>query len=336
MTPLLTIAIPTYNRASCLERLLQTLAIELRGLESQVSIIVSDNASTDHTRQVIAAFASQHPSVRTLHNVENLGMDGNFLECAAHVDGKHFWLLSDDDLPRAGVLGALLALLERESPDLVYMNSRWLRTIVDNDPTHPVTTLEGLRLGQLAFSRRVHVWTTYLSGMVVRSTSLLRDPERLRRYTGTQVSQLAWVLEALRDGHRFLYITTPCILATEGNTGGYKVLKVFGQHVPTIMREMLPESVVRAMLRRMAAGYLPNLLWGLRENRIGRFEQEDAAAALRPQFGSMLAFRWWLTPIAVGARGAARRALRLASQVNRILRMHDRLAERLGGEATPL
>lgn len=334
--PLLTIAIPTYNRADCLECLLETLLVELRGLEGRVSIVVSDNASTDRTQEVIAAFTARWPGVRALRNDKNLGMDGNFLACAEHVDGAHFWLLSDDDLPRAGLVRALLDLLECESPDLVYMDSRWLPEIADNDPTHPVGVLQGLRLGQLAFARRVHVWTTYLSGMVVRATPLLREPARLRRFSGTQVSQLAWVLEALRDGSRFIHITTPCILATEGNTGGYKVLKVFGQHVPAIMREMLPERVVRAMLRRMATAYLPNLLCGLREARLGRFEQEDAAEVLRQQFGGMLAFRLLLEPIGNGSPATVHRALWLARQVHRALRLHDRLAERLGGGAASL
>lgn len=334
--PLLTIAIPTYNRADYLERLLETLVTELSGIEARVSIIVSDNASTDRTPEVVAAFSSKWPAARAFRYRENMGMDGNFLACAEHVDGTYFWMLGDDDLPRAGVVRALLELLERESPDLIYLESLWLPEIADNDPQNPVTALQGEQLDQLAFARRVHVWTTFLSGMVVRATPLLQDSPRLRRHAGTQVSQLAWVLEALRDGSRFVHVTTPCILATEGNTGGYKVLKVFGQHVPAIMREMLPVSVARAMLRRMAATYLPHLLWGLREARIGKFEHEDASEVLRPQFGDMLAFRWLLKPIAHGAPASSRWALYMARQVHRALRVHDLLAERISGRAAPL
>lgn len=333
---LLTIAIPTYNRADCLERLLNTLLIELRGLEERISVVVSDNASTDRTSEVVADFVAKWPSACSLRSTENLGMDGNFLCCAEHVEGKYFWLLGDDDLPRAGAVHALLALLERESPDLVYMESRWTPEIADNDPTHPVLELQGMRLRSLAFARRVHVWTTYLSGMIVRSTSLLHDSIQLRRYAGTQVSQLAWVLEALRDGECFIHVTTPCVLATAGNTGGYKVLKVFGQNVPAIMREMLPDKLVDPMLRRMAANYLPHLLWNLREARLGKFEHEDATEVLRPQFGNTLAFRCLLSPLGRDAAGPARRALMLARQVHRALHAYDRFAERLTGSARPL
>lgn len=324
---MLTIAIPTYNRADCLERLLNVLLVELQGLETSVSVVICDNASTDRTVEVIAAFAKQWPSVCALRNSINLGMDGNFLKCAEHVTGSHFWLLSDDDLPFAGVLNTLINLLERESPDLIYMESRWLKGFTDNDQAHPVTFPEYVQLGQLAFARRVHVWMTYLSGMVVRTTPLLKDRMRLHRYAGTHVSQLAWVLEALRDGVCFIHVTTPCILATEGNTGGYKVLKVFGQQVPTIIREMLHERVARSILIRMAVVYIPNLLWGLREGRIGQFEHEDAAEVLRPHFGAMLAYRWLLKPIGNGSPTSAFWSLRLAKLAQRVLRVYDRLAE---------
>jgi glycosyltransferase involved in cell wall biosynthesis len=52
--PLLTIAIPTYNRSACLTQLLEALRPQLVG-ESRVELIVSDNASP-MTRQL-----SLHP-----------------------------------------------------------------------------------------------------------------------------------------------------------------------------------------------------------------------------------------------------------------------------------
>jgi abequosyltransferase len=340
-TPLLTIAVPTCNRAHCLELLLTTLLRELAGLEGRVSVVVSDNASSDRTPAVMAAFAAAWRDTQLLRHAENLGMDGNFCGCVELVDGRYFWVVGDDDLPRAGAVRALLSLLERESPDMVYLDSRWLPELKDNDPTHPVEALQAISLGRLAFARRTHVWTTYLSGMIVRTTPLLEDSGKLRRYAGTQVSQLAWVLEALRDGGRFIHVTTPCMLATAGNTGGYKVLQVFGQNFPAIVQEVLAGAqpagaLPRAMLRRTAVAYLPDLLWGLRGARLGRFDHEDAAAMLRPQFGASLAFYCLLLPISQASRRIARVALTLAHLSSRIIRVHDRLAERLTGSARAL
>jgi abequosyltransferase len=46
--PLLTIAIPTYNRAGYLKELLSILADQLKD-EPRVELIISDNASPDET-----------------------------------------------------------------------------------------------------------------------------------------------------------------------------------------------------------------------------------------------------------------------------------------------
>ncbi len=53
--PLLTIAIPTYNRSGCLAELLAMLAPQLAG-ETRVELVISDNASFDDTPTVIKSF----------------------------------------------------------------------------------------------------------------------------------------------------------------------------------------------------------------------------------------------------------------------------------------
>jgi glycosyltransferase involved in cell wall biosynthesis len=50
--PLLTFAVPTYNRAKYLDQLLGVLLKQLHG-ESRVEVIVLDNASTDNMPAVV-------------------------------------------------------------------------------------------------------------------------------------------------------------------------------------------------------------------------------------------------------------------------------------------
>lgn len=91
--PLVTIGIPTYNRSGYLRQALQSaLAQTYPNLE----IIVSDNASTDDTPQVIAEYTD--PRIRFIRQPENLGMAGNWNACLRAATGEYFLLLSDDDL----------------------------------------------------------------------------------------------------------------------------------------------------------------------------------------------------------------------------------------------
>src|SRR4051812_41815877 len=97
---LLTIAIPTYNRANYLDINLNQLARNLRQLENaaEVEIIVSDNASTDNTAQVVNKYIEQGIKINYHRNSTNTGFDGNFNQCISKATGKYFWLFGDDDL----------------------------------------------------------------------------------------------------------------------------------------------------------------------------------------------------------------------------------------------
>ena len=78
--PLLTIAIPNFNRAGYLKELLSLLAAQLRN-EPRVELIISDNASPDETPAVVQDFVARGLRVRYTRNVQNIGSDANFLQC---------------------------------------------------------------------------------------------------------------------------------------------------------------------------------------------------------------------------------------------------------------
>src|SRR5579863_1226934 len=109
--PLLTIAIPTYNRASFLRELLAVLATELKD-EPRVELIVSDNASPDETPSVVQDFIARGLRVGYIRNVQNIGADANFLQCFERARGKYVWIFSDDDLILSGGVAKILSYCE--------------------------------------------------------------------------------------------------------------------------------------------------------------------------------------------------------------------------------
>jgi len=89
MKPLLTIAIPTYNRAWCLRELLPVLLEQLEN-EPRVELIISDNASPDETPAVVQDFVARGLRVRYTRVVRNIGSDANFLQCFEQAWGNMF------------------------------------------------------------------------------------------------------------------------------------------------------------------------------------------------------------------------------------------------------
>src|ERR1700694_4137069 len=118
--PLLSVGIPTYNRADMLARAVESvLAQSPRDLE----LLISDNASTDETRTLCMSLAERDPRVRYLRSPVNRGPTANFNVLFGEMRGEYVMLLSDDDLLGKNYLQECLAEL-RGRPELVLVCGR--------------------------------------------------------------------------------------------------------------------------------------------------------------------------------------------------------------------
>lgn len=119
MSPLLSICIPTYNRAELLRSALLSLMPQVKSLEAEVELVVSDNCSTDDTLQVVE-WARQFGPLRYHRNSENVGAIPNILGLANDLAAGEFcWLLGDDEMIRPGGVAKLVEIIKAH-PDLDY------------------------------------------------------------------------------------------------------------------------------------------------------------------------------------------------------------------------
>ncbi|MEO7363043.1 MAG: glycosyltransferase family 2 protein [Gemmatimonadaceae bacterium] len=125
-TPLLSVCVPTYQRAALLQVMLQALLPQAAELGSQVEVCIADNASTDATEQVVANAAAAHASVRVgyLKREQNVGPVRNYVYCATRqAAGEYVWALGDDDLLLPGALRRVVeALRSNRHLDFFYAN----------------------------------------------------------------------------------------------------------------------------------------------------------------------------------------------------------------------
>jgi glycosyltransferase involved in cell wall biosynthesis len=92
--PLVTIAIPTFNRAN--KYLKQAIECSRSQTYKNIEIIVSDNCSTDNTEEVVKSF--NDPRIRYFRQTSNVGMLNNENFCVDSASGEFFLLLCDDDM----------------------------------------------------------------------------------------------------------------------------------------------------------------------------------------------------------------------------------------------
>ena len=94
MQPLVTIAIPTYNRAD--GHLRDVIDASLRQTWENLEIVVGDNASTDDTPALVSGF--DDPRLRYIRHETNIGANGNFNHLLKEARGEWFLLFHDDDM----------------------------------------------------------------------------------------------------------------------------------------------------------------------------------------------------------------------------------------------
>lgn len=120
---LLSICIPTYNRATHLRNCLSSLIQSNVAAQPEVQVCISDNCSTDHTRQVIDDATSQL-KIKYRKNASNLGLAKNIVEVVQMADGEFIWMLGDDDLLIPGGIERIIGLIRsHDKVDYFYVNS---------------------------------------------------------------------------------------------------------------------------------------------------------------------------------------------------------------------
>lgn len=115
MNHFLTIAIPTYNRASYLKETLDALKTHSK---EGIEVLVADNGSTDETPSLL----SDYDFVRAVRSEENLGFDRNIMRCIQEAKGEYIAFFGDDDLPTQGLFEKMVTSLQEKRPNILYLN----------------------------------------------------------------------------------------------------------------------------------------------------------------------------------------------------------------------
>lgn len=111
---ILSICIPTYNRDAWLDTSLQIICEEISSIRSGIEIIISNNASTDHTDFIVEKYKKLLP-IKYNKNTENIGAVKNISKCISFASGKYIWILGDDDFLIAGFLPKFLKIIKENA-----------------------------------------------------------------------------------------------------------------------------------------------------------------------------------------------------------------------------
>lgn len=213
--PLLSICIPTYNRAEMLDNTLQLL-INDHSFDERVEVIVSDNCSTDNTEEVV----KKYPLVCYYKNEKNI-KDRNFWHVLNYATGKYVRLFNDTLSFKPGALGKMLDLIEQNASQEDQVNLFFY----DNNTLNSQIRIE--LKGKKEFLKSVSLFSTSIAnfGCWKRNLSELTEPDRYWEY---QFVQVDWCYQIVANRRLTqIYFEDFFTVAIPKNKGGYNVFDTF-------------------------------------------------------------------------------------------------------------
>jgi len=322
-SPLLTIAVPTYNRVSSLEILLRHLAPQIEDAP-EIELIVCDNASTDGTPQLVERLAATKVVDRYLRSEANLGMDGNFLRCFENARGKYLWLVGDDDIVVPGALARVMEILRESSPDLLFFrhsvfDDTFLPKPDDLQERSTPKVYHDAKEFLHAVNRRGDF--AFLSTLVVnrdRAKAELQIP--LRELEGSLLTQLGWVYSLLADLQSGIILEERLVAGRGGNSGGYGAAKIFGVNWHQLAMRVLHRrpDILRAVVDDHLSTWFPAHWVAIRRSST-QFHIEEAESMLRSCYGNDLKYWTHVWPLVKAPVGIAAAYARLLRALNRLL-----------------
>ena len=225
---LLSICIPTYNRAIYLREALDNITSD-PAFDDRVEIVVSDNASTDETSAVVEKYCNNYSNVKYYKNEKNI-KDYNFYLALSRGSGKYLRLFNDT-----------LRFSNKSLESMLY-------NISTSDESIPLFFYQDIKaLGRTnvckkgcgidSFLEQVSYFTTWIANFGCWKTDI-EDIVSPNRFSDLQLSQVDWVFQIIsrKDNYSVIFdnhfISIPPV-----KKGGYNIFKVFVNNYLQILNQ---------------------------------------------------------------------------------------------------
>lgn len=224
--PLISICIPTYNRADCLKQNLDSIVVQFNDaqIRNKVEVIVSDNASTDNTAEIVKSYQNRFDNIRYYQNSENIGFDRNLLNVVEKSTGEYCLTIGDDDALFPDSLALLLDKIESSKAPYYMLNcwgyDHWLEKPVLTQPNRLITS-DQVYDSLSSFVKNIKSYLDLVGNFGSMSTQLfLREMWAKfgdkKEYIGTNTIHL-YILLSIFKNSKFVLLASPVIKTRNDN-----------------------------------------------------------------------------------------------------------------------
>ena len=207
--PALTIAIPAYNEAGSIEKVVMEALAAAKNLASDFEILVVNDGSTDGTGITVDTLASKNQHIRVIHHPKNQGFSGAIKSCYKQAKKDLIFLLPADGQIAASDCKLFLKKIEEADVVVGYRKNNpepWVRRLNSKVFHTLYRTLFGVRLREISTSI---LWRK----KVLDSINITAIP-------GSALIEPEVVYKAWKAGFRFAEVAIPYYPRTSGKAKG--------------------------------------------------------------------------------------------------------------------
>jgi glycosyltransferase involved in cell wall biosynthesis len=246
---LLSIAIPTWNRATLLEKALKNVGEQAGLFKNEIEIIISNNDSSDNTMQVMNEFTIAYPNliIKTYHQESNTGYYGNFKKVRELSIGKYFWLLSDNEYLKNNAISIIINLIRKQqNVGVFYINNKI-------DPQ--INTEIKFEEAKKYFDSENAYQITLISSAIMLNNKQY-DDEITTRYNNNLFMGFLYLINALRVKNKICTINSN-LFSSEPAFVSFDVFAAWTFHILNCVNYMLEIELLNTYTKeKFISGYL--------------------------------------------------------------------------------
>ena len=302
MPILLSICVPTYNRAACLDLALARISHQIKESGRQdIEVLVANNASTDNTQEIINKHKKANPYIETFTHNNNIGPDRNFISLVAAAKGRYCWIFGDDDILMDGALLEVTGILANNADlGLLHVSGSYHTDVRDVQMKRRVTSdCCEVFIGKEAFVERIGLFITFITGNIF-NRSYLQETIDVRQFAGSNVVHVAFYVQSILKGRINIYSGVLIYSAMSDNTGGYRLFQTFGPNLDAVLSYFTPygfkKKWIGSIQRKLCVSFFPQFIVRVR-TKPSRFSSENIAKTLLPTFRQYGAFWFFVYPL---------------------------------------
>lgn len=221
---LLSICIPTYNRCDILDETLNKLFSNPDFDTDSIEVIVSDNCSTDNTKEIVA----KYPVVKYYCNEKNTSFF-NLTTVLSYATGKYIRLFNDTFFFKSNALDLMITRIKKHEND--DNNLFFYPNFIHNQNTSKKINSISTFFYECSYNT---TWTAAI-GFWKKDFDKIEDKNR---YSSLHFPQLEWMYRIVKNGKgTIIYFEDLFDVVTPNKKGGYNVFKTFVKDYLNIVKQ---------------------------------------------------------------------------------------------------